>query len=65
MTVATILDNEAARLREIGALGLTEFNSGDPNLNDIIRIACAVADTPIAMVNILNRPDMVTQRSCG
>jgi len=65
MTVATILDNEAARLREIGALGLTEFNSGDRNLNDIIRIACAVADTPIAMVNILNRPDMVTLRSCG
>jgi len=65
MDASPILDNEPARLREIGALGLTEFNARDPNLNDIIRIACAVADTPIAMVNILHRPDMVTLRSCG
>lgn len=60
-----ILDNEPARLREIGALGLIGHNPKDPNLNDIIRIACAVADTPIAMVNILNRPEMVTLRSIG
>ena len=65
MSASPILDNEPARLREIGALGLAEFNSRDPNLNDLIRIACAVADTPVAMVNILNRPDMVTLRSCG
>jgi len=65
MNASPILDNEPARLREIGALGLAGFNARDPNLNDIIRIACAVADTPVAMVNILNRPDMVTLRSCG
>lgn len=64
-SMTPILDNEPARLHEIGALGLTEFNSKDPNLNDIIRIACAVADTPIAMVNILDRPKMATLRSCG
>jgi adenylate cyclase len=65
MNASPILDNEPARLREIEALGLTRFNLKDPNLNDIIRIACAVADTPIAMVNVLNRPEMVTLRSCG
>jgi|SRR5450755_1576055 len=65
MEAAPILDNEPARLREIGTLGLTEFNSKDPSLNDIVRIACAVADTPIAMVNILSRPEMMTLRSCG
>lgn len=65
MKASPILDNEPARLCEIDALGLTGFNSKDSNLNDIIRIACAVADTPIAMVNILNRPEMVTLRSCG
>ena len=65
MNASPILDNEPARLRETGALGLVGFNSKDPNLADIIRIACAVANTPIAMVNILNRPEMVTLRSVG
>lgn len=60
-----ILDNEPARLREIEARGLTGFNSKDPTLNDIIRIACAIADTPIAMVNITHRPELVVLRSCG
>ena len=55
MNASPILDNEPARLQEIAALGLAGFNSKDPNLADIIRIACAVADTPIAMINILNR----------
>ena len=65
MNASPILDNEPARLQEIAALGLVGFNSKDPNLADIIRIACAVADTPIAMINILNRPEMVTLRSVG
>jgi class 3 adenylate cyclase len=65
MNAPPILDNEPARLREIGALGLTAFDPKDPSLNDIIRIACAVADTPIAMVNILDRPEMMTLRSHG
>lgn len=62
---APIPDNEAERLREVSTLGLTGFNRNDPNLNDIIRIACAVADTPIAIINILDRPDQHTLRSCG
>jgi len=62
---APIPNNEVDRLREVGALGLTGFSRKDPNLNDIIRIACAVADTPIAMINILDRPDQHTLRSCG
>jgi GAF domain-containing protein len=62
---APVPDNEAERLREVSTLGLTGFSRNDPNLNDIIRIACAVADTPIAMVNILDRPDQHTLRSCG
>jgi hypothetical protein len=65
MNISPILDNEPARLREIGALGLTGFDARDPALNDIIRIACAVADTPIALVNILDRPEMMTLRSVG
>ena len=59
---APVPDNEAERLREVSMLDLTEINAEDPNLNDIIRIACAVTDTPIAMVNILDRPD---QHTCG
>ena len=62
---APVPDNEAERLREVSVLGLTGVNRKDPVLNDIIQIACAVADTPIAMVNILDRPDMHTLRSCG
>ena len=62
---APIPDNEAERLREVSVLGLTGVNRKDPNLNDIIQIACAVADTPIAMVNILDRPDQHTLQSCG
>ena len=62
---APIPDNEAERLREVSTLGLTGFSQNDPNLNDIIRIACAVADTTIAMINILDRPDQHTLRSCG
>ena len=62
---APVLDNEPERLREIGALGLTGVNRKDPDLNDIIQIACAVADTPVAMVNILDRPEQHTLRSCG
>ncbi|MCZ6840897.1 MAG: GAF domain-containing protein, partial [Alphaproteobacteria bacterium] len=62
---ASVPDNEAERLREVSVLGLTGVNRKDPNLNDIIQITCAVADTPIAMVNILDRPDQHTLRSCG
>ncbi len=62
---APVPDNDAERLREIGVLGLTGVNRKDPNLNDIIQITCAVADTPIAMVNILDRPDQHTLQSCG
>ena len=62
---APVPDNEAERLREVSALGLTGVNRKDPHLNDIIQITCAVADTPIAMVNILDRPDQHTLRSCG
>ncbi len=62
---APIPDNEAERLREVSMLGLTRVSRNDPNLNDIIRIACAVADTPIAIINILDRPDQHTLRSCG
>jgi hypothetical protein len=62
---APIPDNEEERLREVSVLGLTEINRNDPNLDDIIRIACAVADAPIAMVNLLDRPDQHTLRSCG
>ena len=62
---APVPDNEAERLREVSVLGLTGVNRKDPNLNDIIQITCAVADTPIAMINILDRPDQHTLRSCG
>ncbi len=62
---APVPDNESERLREVSVLGLTGVNRKDPNLNDIIQIACAVADTPIAMVNILDRPDQHTLRSRG
>jgi class 3 adenylate cyclase len=62
---APVPDNEAERLREVSVLGLTGVNRKDPNLNDIIQITCAVADTPIAMVNVLDRPDQHTLRSCG
>ena len=63
--LAPVPDNETERLREISVLGLTGVNRKDPDLNDIIQIACAVANTPIAMVNILDRPDQHTLRSCG
>lgn len=63
--LAPIPDNEAERVREVSALGLTEVYRKDPHLNDIIQITCAVADTPIAMVNILGRPDQLTLQSCG
>ena len=46
---APVPDNEAARLREVSVLGLTGLSRKDPDLNDIVQIACAVADTPIAM----------------
>ena len=62
---APVPDNEAERLREVSVLGLTGVNPKDPHLNDIIQITCAVADTPIAMVNILDRPDQYTLQSCG
>lgn len=62
---APVPDNEAERLREVSVLDLTGVNGKDPQLNDIIQIACAVADTPIAMVNILDRPDQHTLQSCG
>ena len=62
---APVPANEAERLREVGALDLTSVGQNDPNLHDIIRIACAVADVPIAIVNILDRPDQHTLRSCG
>jgi len=62
---APVSDNEAARLREVSLLGLTGVNRKDPQLNDIIQITCAVTDTPIAMVNILDRPDMHNLQSCG
>jgi adenylate cyclase len=62
---APVPDNEAERLREVGVLGLTGVNRKDPELNDIIQITCAVADTSIAMVNILDRPDQHTLQSCG
>ncbi len=60
-----VLNDEAERLREVGVLGLTGANRKDPNLNDIIQVACAVADTPIAMVNVLDRPNQHTLRRCG
>ncbi len=60
-----VLDDEAERLREVTLLGLTGANRKDPNLNDIIQVACAVADTPIAMVNVLDRPNQHTLRRCG
>ncbi len=62
---APIPENETERLRELSKLGLTEFDHNDPDLDDIIRIARAVADAPIAMINILDRPDQHTLRSCG
>lgn len=62
---APVPDNEVERLREVSALGLHGINRKDPELNDIVQIACAVADTPIAMINILDRPDQHTLRSCG
>ena len=62
---APVPDNEAERLREVSVLGLAGVNRKDPDLNDIIQIACAVANTPIAMVNILDRPDQHTLRRCG
>ncbi len=61
--LAPVPDNEAERLREVSALGLTGVNRNDPVLNDIIQIACAVADTPIAMVNVLDRPEQHTRRA--
>ncbi len=63
--LAPVPDKEAERLREVSVLGLTGVNRKDPNLNDIIQITCAVANTPIAMVNILDRPDQHTLLSCG
>ncbi len=65
MSTLPILNDEPARLREIEARGLTGFNPKDPNLNDIVRIACAVANTPVGMVNILDRPALVVLRACG
>ena len=62
---APIPDNEAERLRELNMLGLTEFDRNDPDLDDIIRIARAVSDAPIAIINIIDRPDQHTLRSCG
>jgi len=62
---APISQNETARLRELSKLGLTEFNRNDPDLDDIIRIARALTDTPIAIINIIDRPDQHTLRSCG
>ena len=63
--LAPVPDNEAERLREVSVLGLHGINRKDPDLNDIIQITCAVADTPIAMVNILDRPNQHTLQSCG
>lgn len=62
---APIPENEAERLRELNMLGLTEFDRNDPDLDDIIRIARAVSDAPIAIINIIDRPDQHTLRSCG
>lgn len=62
---APITQNETSRLRELSRLGLTKFDRNDPNLDDIIRIARALTDTPIAMINIVDRPDQHTLRSCG
>ena len=65
LKLTPVLNDEAERLREVGVLGLTGANRKDPNLNDIIQVACAVADTPIAMVNVLDRPNQHTLRRCG
>jgi adenylate cyclase len=62
---APIPENETERLRELSMLGLTEFDRNDPDLDDIIRIARAVTDTPMAIINIVDRPDQHTLRSCG
>jgi adenylate cyclase len=62
---APVPDNEAERLRELNMLGLTEFDRNHPDLDDIIRIARAVTDAPIAIINIIDRPDQHTLRSCG
>ncbi len=62
---APIPQNDTARLHELSRLGLTEFDRNDPDLDDIIRIARALTDTPIGMINILDRPDQHTLRSCG
>ena len=62
---APIPENETERLRELSMLGLTEFDRNDPDLDDIIRIARAVTDAPIAIINIIDRPDQHTLRSCG
>lgn len=62
---APIPENETERLRELSMLGLTKFDRNDPDLDDIIRIARAVTDAPIAIINIMDRPDQHTLRSCG
>ncbi len=62
---APIPENETDRVRELRKLGLTEFDRNDPEIDDIVRIARAVADAPIAMINILDRPDQHTLGSCG
>jgi len=62
---APVPNNEPERLNEIRELGLKGGSRKDPQINDIILIACAVADTPIAMVNILDRPNQYVLQSCG
>ncbi len=62
---APIPKNETDRLRELSTLGLTEFDRNDPDLDDIIRIARAVTDAPIAIINIMDRPEQHMLRSCG
>ena len=48
--LAPVPHNEAERLREVSVLGLHGINRKDPDLNDIIQITCAVADTPDALM---------------
>ena len=59
---APVPDNEAERLREVRVFDLTGVNGKNPQLKDIIQIACAVADTPTAMA-IKDFIDIYTQKS--
>ena len=60
-----VLNNEAERQRDVQALGVDGVNPMDPDLNEMVQLACAVTDTSIALINILDRPDQKTLRSCG